>query len=88
MPTWRVEISLDAEKDLKNLDDFDRARIIEKLEWLERNFESVTPIALGADLKGFYKFRVGDYRVIYKIDWDKKIVLAVVIGHRSKIYKN
>ncbi|MFA6273264.1 MAG: type II toxin-antitoxin system RelE/ParE family toxin [Candidatus Paceibacterota bacterium] len=88
MLTWYVEISQEAEKDLAHLGDFDRLRIIEKLVWLEKNFDSVTPIALGANWKGFYKFRVGDYRVIYKIDWSKKIVLVVAIGHRSKIYKN
>ena len=88
MLTWKVEISWEAEKDLDNLGGFDQIRIIQKLEWLGENFDSVTPIALGANWKGFYKFRVGDYRVIYRIDWDKKVVLVVAIGHRSKIYKN
>ncbi|HEY4496209.1 MAG TPA: type II toxin-antitoxin system RelE/ParE family toxin [Candidatus Paceibacterota bacterium] len=70
MPVWYVEISWEAEKDLANLGGFDRTRIIQKLEWLGKNFDSVTPIALGADFKGFYKFRIGDYRAIYKIDLD------------------
>ena len=88
MPIWHVKISQEAEKELKNLDDFDRTRIIEKLEWIGKNFDSITPIALGADWRGFYKFRIGDYRVIYKIDWDEKVIFVVAIGHRSKIYKN
>ena len=36
-------------------------------------------------LKGYWKLRVGDYRVIYKVTG--KTVLILRIGHRSEIYK-
>ena len=36
-------------------------------------------------LKGYWKLRVGDYRVIYKVKG--KTVLILRIGHRSEIYK-
>ena len=39
---------------------------------------------LRKSLKGYRKLRVGDYRVIYKIDEQNVIVLA--IGHRKDIY--
>ena len=36
---------------------------------------------------GLYRLRVGDYRIVYKIDDDRLIVLVVRIGHRKDIYR-
>lgn len=37
--------------------------------------------------KDLYKFRVGDYRIIYTIRHSQLIVMVIDIEHRSKIYK-
>lgn len=37
--------------------------------------------------KGFYRLRVGDFRIIYKIDNDKYIICVVDAGNRGQIYK-
>ena len=34
-----------------------------------------------------YRFRVGDYRIIYRIDDGKVTVLVLVIGHRREVYE-
>ncbi len=36
-------------------------------------------------LKGYWKLRVGDYRVVFKVD--KKTVIILAIIHRRKVYK-
>ena len=36
-------------------------------------------------LKGYWKLRVGDYRVIYKVE--KRTVIIFRIGHRRKVYE-
>ncbi|MBC6309876.1 type II toxin-antitoxin system RelE/ParE family toxin [Listeria sp. FSL L7-1582] len=36
---------------------------------------------------GRWRYRIGDYRVICKIDGDKLIVLALEVGHRKQVYK-
>lgn len=41
---------------------------------------------LRRSLKGYRKLRVGDYRVIFRIE--KKKVLIFLIDHRSKVYTN
>ncbi len=41
-----------------------------------------TPLKRG--LKGYRKLRVGDYRIIFRIDDDKVIILK--IGHRKEVY--
>jgi mRNA interferase RelE/StbE len=48
------------------------------------------PIAYGKHLRyGLYgqrRLRVSDYRIIYTVDYDNRIVMITDIGHRSKIY--
>lgn len=49
------------------------------------------PLRFGKPLryawKGYRRLRVGDYRVIYKVDEDKVIVIIIEIGHRKDIYE-
>lgn len=33
-----------------------------------------------------YKLRVGDYRVIVDVDWERKTMLVLTLGHRSAVY--
>ena len=42
---------------------------------------------LRRSLRGYRSMRVGDYRVIYRIEAEKKIVKVFVIRHRSVAYK-
>jgi mRNA interferase RelE/StbE len=37
--------------------------------------------------EGFYRIRVGDYRVIYTVEDDRLIVLVVRIAHRREVYR-
>ena len=33
-----------------------------------------------------FRLRIGDYRILFDVDWDKQIIYILKIGHRSKIY--
>ena len=49
-------------------------------------FEQHAPLALkGAQFKGLYKLRVGDWRLIYKIERGE--LLFITLGHRSEVYR-
>ena len=37
--------------------------------------------------EGYYRVRVGDYRVVYAIEDDVLLVLVVRIGHRREVYR-
>jgi len=87
MARWSLEFSSGANEDLCNLDLGGKRRIIEKLDWLLQNFDSILPQALNADFREFFKLRIGDWRVVYKINWNKSIITIHYIDHRSKIYK-
>ncbi len=67
-------------------------------EWLKikkaiRKKLTIGPIQYGeplrGDFKGFWKLRVGKYRVVYKIDKEEVLVLILTIGLRKdfKVYK-
>lgn len=49
------------------------------------------PIGFGKplrySLRGHRRLRVGDYRIVYRIDLDIKLVIIVTIKHRKDIYK-
>ena len=85
---YRVAILDDAVRSLSKLDRSVARRIREKLHHLAQNAEAIRHLALSADLSGFYKLRVGDYRVIYKILRDEEVPLVYALGHRSTIYRN
>ena len=50
----------------------------------------IDPLRFGEPLKrslrGYRKLRVGDYRVIYRIDGERVVILK--IGHRKEVYTN
>jgi len=58
------------------------------MEWMGENGELVQHQALqGDEWKGCFKYRVGDYRIIYKLDHPAAKLTVLKIGHRSEVYK-
>lgn len=43
--------------------------------------------SLSGNLKGFWRYRIGDYRLLAEIEDNKLIIIAVSIEHRSTVYK-
>lgn len=84
---YSVEYEPEAISDLEKLTQATRERIIAKINWLAENFDQITPQPLTADLSGFFKLRVGDYRVIYEFNWEERLIFIDRIGHRREVYK-
>jgi mRNA interferase RelE/StbE len=78
---------LEAEDDVAVLSAVVRKRVFEKTAWLQDNFDMITPIPLSNVWRGFFKLRVGDFRVIYKIEWDRNEIFVVLVRHRAEVYK-
>ena len=88
--SWKVELSLQADRELSKLDPKHARRILEFL--FERVAKLGNPRSIGAALHGsrlgeFWKYRVGDYRLVSKIEDDRLLVLVLRIGHRREIYR-
>ena len=75
-------------KTLEKLDRFTKKIIV---EWIEKNLVGtdnprIHGKPLSANRKGQWRYRIGDYRVIAKIEDDRLIILVISIGHRKEIY--
>lgn len=84
--SYSVTFEPESITDLDLIPDFIRLRILNKIKWLAINFEQITPLPLTREWSGFYKLRVGDYRVIYEFDRESRIIIIIRVGHRSEVY--
>lgn len=71
-----------------NVPQKDISRIMTKINWLWVNREYVRHLPLGENLSGFYKLRVGNYRVLYEYDTTNDEILICLIGTRDSIYQD
>lgn len=84
----QVEFTPQAEADLTHINKPTAQRILKKVRWLADNFASISPELLTASWKGFYKLRVGDYRVVYTVSQvELKTITIHFIRHRHEVYK-
>ena len=85
---WKIEFDSDVEKDLRKLGQLAQQRIIKYLK--EKIIPAENPRVLGkplsGELSGLWRYRVGDYRVLAKIEDKNFIILVVHIGHRKNVY--
>lgn len=87
---WRFEFSPAADRELGKLDPQHAKRVLKFL--FERVATLDDPRSIGEALKGaslgtFWKYRVGDYRIICAIEDDALRVLVVRIGNRREVYR-
>lgn len=85
---WTIKLNPISAKSLKKLDKPEKQRIeafIDGLAILDNPRQ--TGKALQGDLKGLWRYRVGDYRLIAQIKDNELIILIIELGHRKYIYK-
>ena len=86
MAQYEIVLARSARKELQALSHTVAERILEKVELLASN-----PRPSGCQkLRGhssLWRIRVGEYRVIYSIDNDKRVVDVSVVRHRSEAYR-
>ena len=86
---FKVEYSNRAYKQLKKMDKYTRTML---LSWITKNIvDCEDPFIHGKEfkgnLKGQWRYRVGDYRIITEIQESHLIILVLNIGHRKEIYR-
>lgn len=84
---YRIRILKAATRELERLDKPFARRIAERINWLAANLDNIRPEPFTGDLAGFYKFRIGDYRIIYEILHEEQVIVIHEIGHRRDIYR-
>jgi mRNA interferase RelE/StbE len=83
---FNVEFSSKARKFLKKIDSETWKRLMEKIEKLRDDpFPSDLKRVIGRKEKTF-RIRVGDYRILYIVFFDKNLLFISKIDKRSKVY--
>ncbi|MBF0352120.1 MAG: type II toxin-antitoxin system RelE/ParE family toxin [SAR324 cluster bacterium] len=86
---WKIKIGTVAEKQIRKMDRSTQKRILDFLS--ERIEDCKNPRHFGEPLKGdksgYWRYRIGDYRVLCEIFDEKLIVLVIAVGHRREVYK-
>ena len=83
---WKIEFTKKAQKQFNSLDNLVKLRIKKYiLEKLTIN-PKLHLIPLLGDKSGFYKFRVGDYRLLCAKEDDKYIITVIKVKHGKEVY--
>jgi mRNA interferase RelE/StbE len=87
---WKIEFSAEADRELSKLDGEVIKRILKFLQ--ERVAKLDNPRSIGNALQGprfgeFWKYRVGDYRLLCRIEDSRVVGLVLRIGYRREIYR-
>jgi mRNA interferase RelE/StbE len=83
---YRIELRRKAQRSLDKLPKSDFTAIIEAVKNLA---ESPRPKGVEKiKSAGLWRIRYGDYRIVYSIDDDNKIIVILRIGHRREIYRS
>lgn len=85
---WTINYSDRALKSLRKMDKQNARRIVDFMA--SRIAIASDPRQSGKPLKGelgeFWRYRVGNYRILCEIRDDELIILAATIGHRREVY--
>lgn len=85
---WTINYSDRALKSLRKMDKQNARRIVDFMDL--RIAVAADPRQSGKPLKGergeFWRYRVGDYRILCEIRDDELVILAATIGHRREVY--
>lgn len=79
-----------AEEDLAKITRIDRnlaQRIVSKIKYISENSHDINHVSLRGKWEGFFRYRVGDYRIIYQKNDDDEYIEICFVGHRKEIYK-
>ncbi len=82
-----LEFSTKAEKFLKKSDKHIALRILERLENLKENSVPSDAVFIGRESGDkVFRYRIGDYRALYKLKDSEKVILVTKIDKRPKVY--
>ena len=87
---WKVEITPEAKADLQSIGTAEARRILGFL--FQRLHNRENPRGMGKALagqrySGLWRYRVGDYRILCRIEDEKICIVVVAIGNRRTVYK-
>lgn len=87
MSRWALETSPQFDRAARKLDPQVLRRVKAYLdEVCELDDPRSRGTGLAGDLAGYWRYRIGDYRVLVEIRDELLVIVAITLGHRSGIY--
>lgn len=85
---YRIEYTKEFEKQFKKLDQSIQRLI---LKWLKKNLYNcenprVHGKPLTANLSGYWRYRIADYRMVVEIKDTELVIVDVSVAHRKEVY--
>jgi mRNA interferase RelE/StbE len=87
MASYRIEVSATAEKQIRKLPREDQVRVLRAIRPLA--IEAIPPGS--RRVRGYddvYRIRVGTYRILYRVEGRRLVIIILKIGHRREIYRS
>lgn len=81
---YNLQVSQTAAKEIRKLEKKHQEAIIEALQEIREHPLSGKPLT--RELTGRFSYRVGVYRIIYKVRQKDRIIIILTAGHRSSVY--
>ena len=85
--SYQVEWEQDASEALYRLGAKAVEQILLRVDWLSINLDNIRPQALAGHLRGYFKLRAGDYRIVYAVNQVDQLLIIHDVGHRRNVYK-
>ena len=87
MASYRIEVSATAEKQIRKLPRDDQVRVLRAIHSL-----ATEPAPPGSRrVRGYdnvFRIRVSTYRVLYRVQGRRLLIIILKIGHRREIYRS
>ena len=85
---WTLEVSDQARKQLRKIDVKQADRITQTMiEISQLDNPRQRGQALTGDYAGHWRYRIGNYRVVAKIEDGRMVIVVIAVGHRREIYR-
>ncbi len=85
---YEIRLTTQSKRSYSHLDPIIRQRINKVFTFLEEgNFQHKNITPLRGQLAGFLRYRVGDWRIVFRVDNEKRIVIIESITTRGGAYR-
>lgn len=85
--TYSIQFQKTVEKDLKPLPKTILLRLFRQIIALQNNPMPQTAVKLSG-VDHLYRVRIGDYRIIHEVNYDKTVVIIHYVRHRRDVYRS
>ena len=85
MAKYKIQVKKSAEKELREIPKDELLKILDKIKSLSDDPHPIGSIQLTNQEK--FRLRVGNYRILYKVEENILTLFVIKVGHRKNVYR-